>query len=193
MDLLRLPYERDVYVQVAASDCITHKGEFVTFGPHIFVLVGPLGEGQVASAMTINTKSGYKIDLLRDPSIPDVGHDEAAAVISNVRELLIVMLATRNVVKTTKQHKLAKMGIGKKSWRSQFDYTTTISLPAELEDDPDRPPTGTAKAPHLRRGHVRRQHFGPGRQYEKKIWVAPVFVNADPDFVNHRKAYNVSV
>jgi hypothetical protein len=51
-----------------------------------------------------------------------------------------------------------------------------------------------SKAPHLRRGHIRqRQHYGPGNHFVKKIWIAPVFVNADPDFVNQRAAYNVAV
>jgi hypothetical protein len=68
-----------------------------------------------------------------------------------LRALLIVLLATRNVVKTTKQNKLAKLGIGKRNFRNRFDYTTTISFPADLEDDPDHPGSGdwsgTAFAP----------------------------------------------
>lgn len=188
MDLFHLPYERDVYVQMAWSDCISHQGKLVEFSPHIFAVVGPLGKGQVADVVLINTKSLARASLINDP-LDVVG--EANAVIKQVTALLIVMLATRNVVKTTKQNKLAKLGIGKKNWRSQFAYTTTISLPADLDDDPDRPPTGTTKAPHLRRGHIRRQHFGPDNQYEKKIWVASVFVNADPNFVNKRGAYNI--
>lgn len=36
------------------------------------------------------------------------------------------------------------------------------------------------------------QHFGPKNELRKKIWIEPVFVNADEDWVAARTAYNVS-
>lgn len=106
---------------------------------------------------------------------------------------LIVLLATRNVVKTTVQNKLCRLGIGKKRTINRFDYVTTISIPPHeaMGDDEDHPATGATKASHLRRGHIRRQHYGPQRAFIKMIWIAPVFVNADPDFVSTRKRYNL--
>jgi hypothetical protein len=39
-------------------------------------------------------------------------------------------------------------------------------------------PTGRSTAPHRRRGHWRRQHFGPGRTQMRRFRIAPVMVNA---------------
>ena len=46
--------------------------------------------------------------------------------------------------------------------------------------------------PHLRRGHIRNQHYGEGNKEIKKIFIQPVFVNADEGWIeNQRKAYVV--
>jgi hypothetical protein len=39
-------------------------------------------------------------------------------------------------------------------------------------------PSGRTTAPHRRRGHWRRQHYGPGRVEVRRIRIAPVMVNA---------------
>lgn len=39
-------------------------------------------------------------------------------------------------------------------------------------------PTGRTTAPHRRRGHWRRQHYGPGRANTRRVRIAPVMVNA---------------
>lgn len=107
---------------------------------------------------------------------------------------LIVLLGTRNAVKTTKHRKCVGLGIGAKP--GVYEYTTTITLPRELEDETGEAAPGSngaSKKPHLRRGHPRRQRFGPSRQFSEVRWIEPVFVNADPDWVDKRRAYNVSV
>ncbi|WP_238840794.1 hypothetical protein [Prescottella equi] len=38
--------------------------------------------------------------------------------------------------------------------------------------------SGTPVAPHIRRGHWRRQRYGPKRSLEKRVRIAPVLVNA---------------
>lgn len=45
-------------------------------------------------------------------------------------------------------------------------------------DSASSEPTGRSVAPHLRRGHWRRQRFGPGRAEVKRIRIAPAVVNA---------------
>ena len=106
-------------------------------------------------------------------------------------EALIVLLATRNSVKTLVHKKSIGLGIGKKD--GVYEYTTTITLPKDLEADAEHKPTGATRAPYMRRGHIRRQHFGPGMEFVKRIWIEPVFVNADPAWVSKRVAYNVSL
>jgi hypothetical protein len=109
-----------------------------------------------------------------------------------VEQLLIVLLATKNAHKITRVDKLACMGIGTKR-HHRFAYTTTISVPTDTKDDEHLATPGKPKRAHLRRGHIRRQRFGPGFEFIKKIWIAPIFVNADEDFVDSRGAYNVSL
>lgn len=108
--------------------------------------------------------------------------------------LLITLLATRNAVKETTHNKLARLGIGGRhsvDTTKRFEYVTRISLPKELEGDHETAREGHPKAPHLRRGHIRYQHYGPRGAYRKPIWIDPVFVNADHEFVSTRKAYNL--
>lgn len=107
-----------------------------------------------------------------------------------VKDILIVLLATKNAVKTRTKDKLAALGIGKH--KNRHVYTTTITLPKVLEEDAEHKPTGLHVRPHLRRGHIRRQHYGPARELIKKVWIDPVFVNADKDFVESRERYNLS-
>lgn len=178
MDLYRLPYEQDVYVQTNAADFEPLKASVA----NRHLIYGPM-DAEKPETNLFNDKTGEIISL-------DQKHPQGASMYKMawiVRDILIVALATRNAHKVTTENKLAKLGIGK----SKFRFTTTISLPREMENDPDNPPSGTAKAPHLRRGHIRRQHYGQGNALEKKIWIAPVFVNADPAFVNARKSYIV--
>lgn len=143
---------------------------------------------------TIDEMSIKPFELTELNNGPDK-FEQLVALHEQVRRFLIVMLATRNVRKITNIDKLAKLGIGarRNKVKHRYSHVTTISLPLseEMEDDHEHKPTGTTKAPHLRRGHVRRQHYGPKNAYIKRTWIEPVFVNADPAFVSSRRAYNV--
>lgn len=109
-----------------------------------------------------------------------------------IAELLIVLLSTRNIVKTTKRDKLAALGIGKS--KHKHEYVTTISLPHDLESDPDHvPQPGQPKCPHLRRAHMRSQHYGPKNALIKRILVPAVIVNSDKEWTKTRTAYNLSI
>jgi hypothetical protein len=196
MGLCKLPYDDDVYIQMSAMDCFKRIPDdraaiMDRHNPEVWVVIGPLGNNPQTELkiVAINTVTRYQLNLFETKTDPG----ELLMLAESAANLLITLLATRNVVKSTKENKLAKLGIGgKKSLLKRFEYTTTISIPADLDDHESVKPGG-AKCPHLRRGHIRRQHYGPGNQLVKKIWVAPVFVNADPDFVDQRAAYNVSV
>jgi hypothetical protein len=178
MGLFRLPFERDVYIKLTDA-----KG----LGPNLQVIFGPYGEDQAASAVVSDLDGRCTLDPMASEN-PELA-DGTRRMCAWLEAVLIVLLATKNTVKVTTHNKLAKLGIGK---RNKFATTTTISLPHDLPDDPEHPATGAAKSAHLRRGHIRRQHYGVGNQLEKKIWIAPVFVNADPDFVSARESYKFS-
>jgi hypothetical protein len=145
-----------------------------------------------------NSLSEFRMDLTdrihRKADEDKNVNDRREALRLTVCDFLIAMLATRNTVKRTTVDKLAKLGIGKHKSKHRFTHTTTISLPRpeDIEDDHEHKPTGLHKAPHLRRGHIRHQHYGPKNTYIKRVWIAPVFVNADPYFVSAREGYNVT-
>jgi hypothetical protein len=111
-------------------------------------------------------------------------------------KLLVVLLATKNAEKTTRECKSARLGIGK----GKHAYTTTISVGAVTETvyetstnltNPTNP--NLHLRPHLRRGHGRAQHYGPNNNYIKHIFIQHVFVNADAEWIDARTAYNVSM
>jgi hypothetical protein len=173
MDLYRLPYD-NTFVRIIGDP--EFAGTMMTFGPL----------GDFCMAVITDAKTGRSANITSAPELRfSLGFSNLV-----LQDLLIALLATRNVEKSTRENKLKRLGIGKKADR--FDFITTVALPKHLDDDEDHPPTGSAKAPHLRRGHIRRQHFGEGNQQVKKIWVAPVFVNADPGFVGGRQAYRIA-
>lgn len=104
--------------------------------------------------------------------------------------VLIVLLATKNAVKTVKEHKLAKLGIGKK--RNPYVRTTTLTIGKITEiADGKGGHDGSHRRPHLRRGHRRAQRYGPKWEFTKDIFIEPVFVNADEGWIAERTAYNV--
>lgn len=115
---------------------------------------------------------------------------EAEKLCYSFRKALIVLLATKNIIKRRVENKRLKLGIGKK--KNNYLYTTTISIPPTSRL-PRAAPTGANVRPHLRRGHIRHQHWGPKSAFVKKIWIQPCIVNADENFVSSRVAYNTSV
>lgn len=181
MNLYRLPFERDVYLKIVDQKAPK------SLRPDMQIVFGPYGKDQGASAIVSALDGSNEMDPMGSDK-SDVSH-ATLDMCAWFEAVLIVLLATKNIVKVTTQNKLAKLGIGK---RNRFASTTTISIPRDLPDDPDHPSTGAKKAAHLRRGHIRRQHYGVGNQLEKKIWIAPIFVNADPGFVSARESYKFS-
>jgi hypothetical protein len=114
-------------------------------------------------------------------------------MVNRLTKILITLLATRNIIKDVREKKLAKLGIGRKNSQRSYERVTTISVPDELPADKHHPPTGETVCPHLRRGHIRRQPFGPQLAFFYRIWVQPVLVNADRGFVSKRIRYNLSL
>jgi hypothetical protein len=119
---------------------------------------------------------------------PDIGLKFAVVKASfEIYEIFLVLLSTRNVVKETKESKAAKLGIGHK-----HRYVTTLKIGAITERH-ESVVTGRDVRPHLRRGHIRNQKYGPSLSFVRKVWINPVFVNADKEWVGEREHYNVSL
>lgn len=114
---------------------------------------------------------------------------------------LVLALATRNVVKHTTENK--RINNKHKQSKPQFRgpqgaiylSSTVVKAPdaADMDDDPDHPAQdGTAKRPHMRRGHLHTVLHGIGRRERCVRWFPAVFVNADPAFVADARKYIVT-
>lgn len=110
----------------------------------------------------------------------------------DIYKLLVVLLATKNLVKNTIVDKdLARGKFNKsKAYRKDYPITTTITIGQISETHTSGHGGGTVR-PHLRRGHIRTQKYGPKYELSKKIFIEPVFVNADEGWIAERRAYNV--
>jgi len=114
--------------------------------------------------------------------------------INLILNLLLVALATKNVERKNKPNLTAKQVIRPKALKSNYEYTTTLTIGKVVGAEREEGDIGGWKVrPHLRRGHIREQRYGPNRQLVKKLFIQPVFVNAADGVMSQRKAYNVRV
>lgn len=112
----------------------------------------------------------------------------------HLRYFLMVILVTKNIEKVTKRNSSRAISPKQRKDSAKYDYTTTIKIGAITETFTASPGGGARNVrPHLRRGHIRTQHFGKGNAETKKIFIQPVFVNADEGWINEQKKYRVVV
>ena len=211
-DLDRAPYE-EFYITVPEAAIIKVTGgapEPDTIHPdaimefHFIGLNGSLRNGTSGAMPNARVKvlswHGKKPSLdwfkVLPKALPDRPElvidiaDKLAGCGAALVEILVVSLATRAIQKTRLANKLARLGIGK-GRTARHGYTTTISAPAPNSLETESGHGGTVR-PHLRRGHVRTQPYGPNNELRKKIFIEAVFVNSDKDFVSFRDHYNIS-
>lgn len=159
-------------------------------------LSGILPTVEVARRMYMNNVQTYSMfngDVYIHPAMKKhIDEDrfkwDEGDILDALGSALIMALVTKNVEKETTSNKRAKLGIGKKENR-EYEYITRINLPHNLQAEYNA--TGRTIKPHLRRGHSRHQHYGQGNEKIKMIFIQPVFVNADDEYVETRKAYKI--
>lgn len=124
--------------------------------------------------------------------------DEAAdAAITHIEQslrcFLILLLATKNVDKKTTVNRKRSASPRTQKDAKRYSHTTLIKIGKITETYGSATGTGGPKRPHLRRGHIRTQHFGKGNAETKRIFIQPLFVNADEKWINEQKTYRVKI
>ena len=136
---------------------------------------------------------GKYVDLLAAATLNKNKEQEnyVNGIAEYLRYFLMVILATKNAEKVTKKNLAKAISPRQRKDAAKYGYTTTIQIGKITESYGSSTLTGGAKRPHLRRGHIRTQRFGKGNAEVKKIFIQPVFVNADENWINEQKTYRV--
>lgn len=117
--------------------------------------------------------------------------------------LLVAALATRNTMKTYSYNK--RIGTGQRP-KAKFEgpdrstiylSITSLDVPprSKMTNDPDNPARlGVSPRPHWRMGHAHKYWIGSKKGDRSQItkFIPPIFVNADPDFVQSTRKYVVT-
>jgi hypothetical protein len=106
--------------------------------------------------------------------------------------LLVVLLATKNIEKDVETCNKPNSRNRREQTLSKYSSTTTIKIGAISKTMRSEGGTGGPVRPHLRRGHIRNQPYGPGRLEAKRIFIQPMFVNADQGWIDAQKEYRVT-
>jgi len=108
-----------------------------------------------------------------------------------IYKILTVLLATKNCERKTVENTSRAKSKKARDDAKYYSTTTYISIGRITETcRRDGSSRGPVRA-HLRRGHIRQQRHGKGMQEIKEVFIAPVFVNADREWIADRKKYKL--
>jgi hypothetical protein len=107
-------------------------------------------------------------------------------------QILIVLLATKNIQKDVETCNKPNSRHRREQTLSKYSSTTTISIGKISKTMRSADGTGGPVRPHLRRGHIRNQPHGPGNSEVRRIFIQPMFINADQGWIDTKKEYRVT-
>ena len=135
-----------------------------------------------------------KIFNYSELSTIDENCEETISIIEeSLKCFLILLLATKNIDKRTLSNNKRSVSPRSQKDAKHYSHTTTIRIGKITETYTSDVGGGRNVRPHLRRGHIRTQHFGKGNAETKKIFIQPIFVNADENWINEQKTYKVKI
>jgi len=76
-------------------------------------------------------------------------------------------------------------------WMCNFSLAMLIVLLATKNVEKDVEVCNKPHSRKTRRGHIRSQHYGVNNSEVKKIFIHPIFVNADDGWIDAKKTYRV--
>lgn len=106
--------------------------------------------------------------------------DHGAQCCRYAADICFMLLNTRGIEKEVIEcHALNKQRVAKGRTRIPTHRYVHIAKVYRRDGTHEAYQTGTHKRMHLRKGHVRNQHYGPKNESVKIIYVEPVIVNFD--------------
>lgn len=108
-----------------------------------------------------------------------------------IYKALVVLLVTKNCTRKIVENTPRSSAKKARDDSKHYSTTTYISIGRITETCRSKEGSRGPVRAHLRRGHVRRQRHGEGRQEVKTIFIPPVFVNADREWIDARKNYKL--
>lgn len=113
------------------------------------------------------------------------------AVVERVRDVLVVLLASRGIRKEVTSNYSKARALMRKPQKPNADTVTTYLHLSERRPSEGRGGTHAAPRMHMRRGHRREQRYGKGNLLTRQVFIEPVWINADADFMVTRTAYKI--
>jgi hypothetical protein len=136
--------------------------------------------------------NGFDFVKINPSSLGSSGQKDLRWMASTAIMILIVLLATKNIQKNVEICNKPNSRNRREQTLSKYSSTTTISIGKISKTMRSADGTGGPVRPHLRRGHIRNQPYGTGNSEVKRVFIQPMFVNADQGWIDTQKEYRVT-